>query len=330
LKLPSFAPFAVARIWTGRVSVALAIATATPALAAEPDEDTRHAARELAREGARKLDQGEYAEALELLERAHTLVPAPTIRLLEARTLDKLGRLVQAAERYEQVRRTQLEPDASEAFVKAVADAQLELLALRKRIPRLVLNVVGGASKAAVELDGKPVPPALIGIERPIDPGEHRIVARRGSLSIERRVELAEGTREVVVLELPEQEGGALVASNGGEPGDGSMQRTLGWVSLGIGAVGVSAGVTFALIARGKQSELDDVCENSRCPAQARDDIDAFERARTLSLVGYGVGIVGIGLGATLVLTAPSGRREQAGILPFVGLGAAGVRGRFH
>jgi hypothetical protein len=313
--------------------VFLAIALAAPALGAtEPDETSRHAARELAREGARKLEQGEYAEALELLERAHQLVPAPTIRLLQAQALDKLGRLVQAAERYEQVRRAKLGPDAPEAFAKAVATAELELPALRKRIPRLVVNVVGGGSQAAVELDGSPVPAALIGIERPVDPGPHTIVARRGSLRTERSVTLAEGAREVVVLELP------VAAGQDGSPrssdsvqSDGSTQRTLGWVSLGVGVAGIATGATFALIASGKRSDLDSVCDDSRCPAAAQDDIDAFGRARTLSFVGYGVGIVGVGLGATLLLTAPSDRREQAAaaIAPFVGLASAGLRGSF-
>jgi hypothetical protein len=316
--------------WLKCALIALVITSLAPALhATEPDEQTRHAARELAREGVRRIDRGDYAGGLDLLERAYELVPAPTIRLFQARALDKLGRMLQAAERYEQVRRTKLDPGAPEAFSKAVADAELELSALRKRIPRLVVNVVGGASAAAVELDGRPVPPALIGIERPMDPGDHSIVARRGARETERRITLAEGSREVVVLDLsgPDAAPGSS-PSPASKEGDGSAQRTVGWVSLGVGIAGVATGVTFALIASGKQSDLDAVCAGSRCPAGTEDEIDAFERARTLSLVGYGVGIVGVGLGTTLLITAPK-NHHRAGISPFVGPGAAGVRGRF-
>ena len=98
-----------------------ALLLALPSVArGEPDEATKAAARQLAQDGARAMEEKRYADAQDLLNRAYELVPAPTIAVLEARALDALGRLVEAAEHYELARRTELGADASDAFVEYV------------------------------------------------------------------------------------------------------------------------------------------------------------------------------------------------------------------
>lgn len=329
--------------WLSALAVAILLA-AKPANAAEPDEKTKAAARQLAQDGARALDAGRYSEAQDLLNRAYELYAAPTIAVLEARALERLGRLVEAAEHYELARRTQLDPGASDAFRGAVAEAERNVRTLRERIPQLTIVIQGVAHDQPglmVTLDGAPVPAELLGVRRPIDPGEHRVVARIGAEpSAERSVSLTERQDERVVLTLsaparPVPRSAPAADPTADSARAGSAQRSWGFVSLGVGAAGVTTGVVAGLIMLDKKSSLDDACTPT-CPASSEDDLDAFRTSRTISLIGYGVGIVGLTAGTLLLLTAPSDDEEQATLRPRFGLSvsdtgvALGASGRFQ
>ena len=72
---------------------------------AELDSHTRTAARSLAAQGAAAFEAQKYAAALDHFERAAALVEAPTILLMQARTLVQLGRWVEGADKYASVQR---------------------------------------------------------------------------------------------------------------------------------------------------------------------------------------------------------------------------------
>ncbi len=105
------------------------------------DDRTRAAARQLAQDGAAAFEAGQLERAHALLHRAYALYPVPTIALMDARSLKGMGRLVEAAERYELARRSQLDADAPKAFKDAVRDADREVAKLRPRIPLLTIRV---------------------------------------------------------------------------------------------------------------------------------------------------------------------------------------------
>jgi hypothetical protein len=107
------------------------------------------------------------------------------------------------------------------------------------------------------------------------------------------------------------------------------MQNTLGWVAVGVGGVGLVLGTVSGLMASGKASDLDSACRGDTCPPSAQDDVDAYDRYYTLSTVGLVVGGIGLVGGAALLLTAPDESQQTAGITPYIGIGRAGVRGRF-
>lgn len=301
------------------LGVLLMPASALAAPLTEPDERTKAAARQLAQDGARAFDAGRHAEARDLLDRAYRLYPAPTIAVLEGRALEKLGQLVEAAEHYERARRTRLSPQASQAFHAAVFEAERALAALRPRIPQLTIQVIGLPAdhpELDVELDGARVPPALIGVRRPIDPGEHRVVARvAGGPPVERVFRIAERQHEKVELPIiapPPIARDDSRARSSDSDGGSNAQRTWGYVGLGVGAAGIATGAVAGLVMLDRKSRLDDACTPT-CPESSQDDLDTFRSARTWSLIGYGVGVVGLATGAVLVLTAPSddARRER-------------------
>jgi hypothetical protein len=302
------------------------------------DDATRNAAREMARDAVAAYDAGEYEKALDLLQRAHDLVPAPTITLYQARCLSRLGRLVEAMERYEATRHAVLEPKAPPAFRDAVKEATRELEEVRERVPKAKIVVKGPGEDSSflqVKLDGQPVPRALVGVARTIDPGTHRIEARVPGVSHGvTTLNIDEKQVEDVVVNLSllgttEADADEPSTSAASEPKSKSSLRTWGYVGIGVGVVGIAVGATGALMANSKKSDLDGQCDGSRCPPSAQDDLDAFRSARTLSLVGYGVGVVGLVAGSALLLWPEKSSKEAARVTPWVSLGQAGVGGRF-
>jgi hypothetical protein len=320
--------------------------TTLPAAAQPIDDATRNAARELAVQAADAFTKGDYAKAHDLYHRAYSLIPAPTLSLREARSLEKLGRWVEAVEAYVRTTRVALGPDAPEAYRQAVHDAHDGLAKLRPRVPKLKVVLRGGdPGDTSVSLNGKPMKSALIGVDQPVNPGTHELVASGNGKRGTARVQLSEGERKSIELELSDDPSAtpvpasALEAASGADEtrGDsgpteagGSPQAALGWVGVGVGAAGLGVGVVTGLMATSKHSSAREGCPDGVCPegSQAADDLDAFRSLRTISTIGYAVGIVGVAAGVTLLLTAPA-RADSARVTPFVGVGRAGLLGWF-
>lgn len=291
----------------------------SPAYAAGPDNaETRSAARDLAQQGGRLYDQGRCKEAIGLFDRAYQLVRAPTIELLKARCLVKLGRFVDAVDAYERVRHTRLRPTDSEQYVQAVRAATTEVEALRPRVPRLTITVQGPGSRGAhVTMDGRALPDALIGVSHPVDPGTHRLAASApGVGTAAQTVSVTEGRSYVVALHLQRA-----------APSGGQTVRALGWAGVGIGVAGLATGVATALMAGQRKAALDNECNRNACPPSAQHDLDQYRLLRTTSIAGYSVGVVGISVSAVLVLSAP--KRSSGSLSAYLGAASAGLEGTF-
>jgi hypothetical protein len=316
----------------------------TPARA-QTDDATRLTARTLAESGLTLVEQGDYPGALEKFDRALTLIQVPTVGVRAARCLVKLGRLVEASERYRQAAAMTIDPTASAAFrqsqAEAQAEAETERAALLKRIPRLEI-ALEGAAPADVELtiDGKPAPTATIGIARPMDPGSHRLTVRRGADTDTRDGLLKEGESQRVVLKLPPRAAvGALRPSGPGPtpplaPRPGSTQRLFASITMGAGGAAVVVGGVTFLLALGKKGDLDRLCQDQTCHADATDTLSAYNTMRTVSTVTWVGGGVLLAGGVIAYLTAPSSGPPRAAaaaitIAPWIGPGSAGFRGVF-
>ena len=109
------------------LALLLAFSSAAPSVRAQDsDPETRTAAREMATQGAEAFEKQDYETALDRFQRASALFRAPSISVMEARTLVKLGRLLAALDKYESTRHIVLPPDAPEALHRAVEDAAHE------------------------------------------------------------------------------------------------------------------------------------------------------------------------------------------------------------
>jgi len=120
------------------------------------------------------------------------------------------------------------------------------------------------------------------------------------------------------------------------QSGGGNGLRVASFAALGVGVVGLGIGTVFALTANGKYSDANDMCPSFPCTltsddAKKRADLGKeADSAKTISLVGFIVGGVGVAAGATLFVLSP-GKKQQQGLVvsPFVGVGSAGLKGSF-
>jgi hypothetical protein len=161
-------------------------------------------ARTLATEGIDLYNEGSYPEALDRLQRAQQLFDAPIHLLYMARAQAKLGQLVEATETYRRLIRVELSADTPAAVREAVESADAELDGVDARVAAVRIEVVPPAATGlTLRIDGQPVSAAVVGVDRPLNPGPHQIEAelpdgRQAATSLE----LSEGQRRLVRLEF--------------------------------------------------------------------------------------------------------------------------------
>ncbi len=297
------------------------------ARADEPDAGTRMAARELAVAGAEAFDKRDFATALDRFQRAESLYKVPSIAVMVARCLASTGHVVEAVDKYEETLRMPLDSAAPEAFQRAVADATAEVEPARARVARVEMRLPADApAGSAVTLDDRPVPPALLGVATPVNPGVHRIAAHApGRVPYRYEVALAEGGRQAVEISLP-----PVVAETARDtapaPAPKAHQTSpLTIALLAGGGIAIAAGTVTGIAALNHKSSLDKACKPG-CPTTMSSDLDSFRLDRTLSYVGFGVGLAAAGAGVYFLFhEGSSGSEVGALVLP----GGAGLRGSF-
>lgn len=315
------------------------------------------AARRLAEAGSVDYKKGDYAAALTKLERAYDLVKVPKLGLWYARSLAKNGKLVEAAERYAEVTRLEATgPKAAEQKVSQ-AEATTEREQLLRRIARLTITIEGVPSSAVqLTVDGLAMASSLIGKARHINPGKHLIQAKHQDEVVEKELTIGEGERLAIALQLsPTEDTNALVPLANPEPPPvqptlpanepfaatnkpklapsehGTLQRTAGWVAVGIGGAGLVVGTVTGILVLSKKSQLEDSgdCPDHKCTLGTQHDtVTSYNALRTVSAASFVIGTIGAATGVSLLLTAPK-RSMEPSITAWLGPAAAGVRGRF-
>lgn len=298
--------------WRG-VWFTLALASfswSAPALASPESEATaRELARALADQGANAYAQADYAHAQLLFARAYELVPAPTIALLEARALVKLGRWAEAARIYRRAAQAELPEDAPRPFRDAAHAAAAELAELTPRIPRLRLRFEGDvATDPGVEvvLDGRRLPRRDLGDFIEVDPGSHRIELR-GSYVNTAPIEITLQPGQTKIIAIGERSKPRL------DPDPG---RTMVYVSFGLGAAGLVTGVTTGIISLNARADAQRWCEAGTCAPDGpgREALDRFRDFRAISTIGYVIGAVGVGAGIGLLVFRDDTSRREIGL----------------
>lgn len=323
------------------------------ALAQESQAENVAAARSLGIQGVQLADAGNCKEAIEKLSRAEQLYHAPTIlgRLGECQV--NVGQIVLGTENLNRVVREQLAPNAPKAFRDAQERARKVLDAALPRIAHLTVQIEPPGTDVTLTVGGASVPKALIGVERPTDPGTHEVVANAaGYLPAKTNVSLAEGGRQTVTLSLTPDPNAAkpveaqppalpppVAPIDSPPPAQAkSGSNTLAYVLLGVGAAGIVTGSITGVMAISQKNDLD--CPRNECSGGAADDLDSANTVALISTIGFAVGIPAAAVGAVLLITGSSKSEKPPGtawqltdrglsVQPFVGLTGAGVTGRF-
>ncbi len=113
--------------------------------------------------------------------------------------------------------------------------------------------------------------------------------------------------------------GSAQSATADVPPDGGQKPPVLGYVALGVGAIGLGVGTFFGLKALSAKSDAEDDCAESdgtrRCPAAAAGAIDDTKSRALIADVSLGVGVVATALGAYLVLSSGAKKSTSSRVL---------------
>lgn len=301
---------------------------------------------------------GENAAAAQaLFDNAKQLVAAGRAReacpkLEESLRLDPgLGTQFHLADCYERVGRT---ASAWSTFLELAAAAKSSgqgereavarkrAAALEGKLGRLRIEVPSDSRLPGLEVkrDGAAVGAAQWDVAVPVDPGAHEIQAvAEGRVAWKTSVEAGAPGEPVVVrvpvLETPATSSRALVTpataatgTTAARDGGARTRRAIGYVTGGVGLVGLGLGAFFGARSMSAGSDSEDHCSGDVCNATGvglRDEAIDWGTASTVAFVAGGVLVAG---GVVLVLTAPPAKSSTPA--PSVGLhlGATGAMAR--
>ncbi|HEX6764725.1 MAG TPA: hypothetical protein VF103_04590 [Polyangiaceae bacterium] len=295
--------------------------------------------------GRELMKEGKVAEACPKFAESQRQDPSPGTLINLAKCHETLGQTASAwAEFKEASTLARSMGRGSQAEFADDAVKRLEPKLSRLRIDPPPSSVPG----LVVTRDGVEIGVASLGTALAVDPGEHLIEAKAaGYETFSAKVTVRpDGDSQSVALPAlaqsaatapsPQAEPAPKAEESKPEPQAGGSNHTLAYVIGGVGIAGVGVGVVFGLLAKSQADAAKDdpaLCPKKSCSPAGRSEIDAAETKALVSTIGFGVGAVGIGVGAFLLLSGSSDERAERvrHVIADVGPGRAvlGYRGSF-
>jgi hypothetical protein len=241
--------------------------------------------------GADLYRAGDYRGALAAFQAAQARAPAPQSLFNIARCQERLGQLAEAAESYEAyLTAAPAAPDR--------AAVSTHLAELQARLPLEASLRVSVEPPASVSVDGDGAGRSPVALQ--LKPGRHQVRATEdGYQPAEREVDLAAGARIQLELSLvpvlPQTSGQAPEAAvkDTVAPAPKAAPRRWTYVSAGVAAVCLAAGIGFGVSAQKAQDTLRD--GTPRSPEQVQQIYDTAN-ARSAAANGFyaAAGIAGV------------------------------------
>lgn len=324
--------------FTPRIALVLACALGSAAVTvpahAAPDKEELSRARARFQQATELEQAGNWAAALQQFREVGQVRMTPQVRYHIALCEEKLGKLVAALGGYELAlsEADSLGPD----FHKEVEE---KTVALRERIPKLVIERGDGAEAATIELDGIALGASSIGIEVPLDPGPHQIAARAsGYEQYMETIEVPEKETKRVTVSLKRivENTGATNPDAGKERGAGSgvapkPSRVVPYaVGIGGGVLLISSGV-FYLMRQSQINTLNTLCggEGACKPGAPVDQVNN-EKSKLntynalMTITGIG-GIAAVGVAVGLLVLEPKPQKAPASTSLYINPAAPGA-----
>jgi hypothetical protein len=293
-----------------------------PAANATPESD----AKDLFARGRELRANNDCGSASELFRKAWLRYPQGlgSLRNL-AECEEQLGRFASSRRAWLDLKRALVTAPNDPKYEGWDKDAEEAANRLKPKVAAFVVDVyvkspegeslANDQSGVEILVNGESVGTTLVGTPLERDPGSYRIRAQHPDAQpVEQTVALSAGDNPHVTMRITVTPKPKPIVTT-----DGSGRRTLGFIVAGVGAASlIGSGVTFLL----RQSALSDVekaCpnyENQPCPERTRGAIepavDRGELMSTLSPILLAAGVVGVGAGVALIITAPSSSTESA------------------
>lgn len=281
------------------------------------------AAEVLFREGKKLLAAGDVAGACAKLAESNrlesssgTLINLADCHQKQGKTASAWGEFLSAS----RVAKTQGQAKRAEEAKKRADD-------LESQLSYVVVKVAERVPNLKVERDDVTIEDASFGTKLPVDPGRHVLTASAvGYKSWTKTFEMkANGDVQEVVVPKLEKDASAVVAPTGtttaAPPGSATAAPTstdtsspppppkkspvVGYVVGGAGVVLTGVGAFIGLSALSKYKDADSACSSHKgCSPAVADDYDSAKSKANISNVAVGLGVVGIAVGAYLVVSS--------------------------
>lgn len=247
-----------------------------------------------------------YAGALKLFREVGAVKMTPQVRYHIATCEENLGQLVAALGGYELAMST-----GDQMPAEFIAEVQTSIDELKARIPKLIIERGEGAEAATIELDGVALGQASIGVEVPLNPGPHSVIAQApGYENFQQTVTVVEGSTETLSVVLQETPAVEVKPEIVPPPAPSKPQPQFGalpWIVGGSGIVLSIVGGTLLGVSQVNAGKVKDLCDGTDCSSLQDDELDKarslYDSARVFEIAGWaslGVGLAAVGTGAVM------------------------------
>ena len=280
-------------------------------------------------EAKKHYDAKRFDQALAGFRSSYDIVASPNTIVQIARALQDMGNLEEAYTTFVEAERVAREAVAKDPkYNSALEVSQKELADLRKKVTLVTLSVSGAIDGTEVRIDDTPFAPDLWGKERPMRIGEYQITATAPGKPQFQEVIKIVADSPPLTIDLGTVWAPAS-ASDTTEPTERKSgfvmdQKKWSYVAGGVGVAGVLTFGIFGIMNNKQYGDLKKSCMPYCTDAETKDG----RTYQTVANVGLVVGVVGLGAGAALYLTADSKKKDSSTQVG-VGPGSVTVRGSF-
>jgi hypothetical protein len=328
------------------------MAPLAPPRTAPPSAQEKETARNLMDVGDEQFAAGNFAEAAKAYRSADDIMVVPSTRYAFGKSLERVGRLIEARDALLSVARMPKPVNEPAAFRHARAQAIVLAQQIRPRIPTVRVQPDGlpTGSDYRISVDGRELPASLRSLPIRLNPGQHGIkITAPGFASDVEKVDVKESERRVMKIPVhtvagdqfdkdKDKDGPAKFPPEGPERPELTEDDGLSplvWIGFGAGGAGLLVGVITGAMSSSKTSELDEACGGDKtCPPSAEDIHASAQTLSHVSTIGFVVGVAGAGVGIVGLLLSGGGdsggdETEAAAFRPIVAPGYLGVGGTF-
>jgi len=318
-------PGLIGTAWAEPQSPAAEPADAAPVAADESPSETASEPPESAAtalfDKARALyEQGDYAAACPVFEQSLERMPGVGTKFQLASCYEKQGKKARAHALFLEVAEVTLEAGQLERHEVAQGRA----LALESELGALRIQIEDDPASLSVLVDDELVSANKLAVQFFVDPGKHRVRAQAPD-KVEWSREVTVSATKLVTVEIPALERRKPESEPEPKPEPEpepastpvdeapAQEAAYTWVppvALGVGAVGLFAGLAYTQQYRSSNEDAKQVCPSSyACTPEEIDRhaqlIEDARTARTRAYVGYGVAFAGLAGGAIYYIIRP-------------------------